>query len=417
MRTTLHFLRTNKRFLAFGISLTFLSSYGQSFFFGLYNHEIRDAYNITNTEFGSIYGIITVISALLISYAGRILDRAHLPYYALSVLAIVSAGCFMIGLTSHFAIFITGLFLVRFAGQGLLGHTNNTSMARYFDETRGRAITITRMGAELGAVIFPLIVINLIDVIGWKQSWVVFGALILFPVFPLILWLLHDHRDRHDSWLLSEQQKNDSQNAITGEPPLKEWTQGKVLTDIRFYLTMPVLLSGPLIGTGILFYIKNVSLAKGWEDTFLAQFMGLQALTVTVFCLISGVLVDRFGSTRLLPMISIFMCIALGILTYSNHPAVAPLFMFFNGISNGFLVAASIAIWAEMYGTKHLGSIKALVMMLMVFSTALMPPVMGNLFDQAVPLETITLGLLCYTAIAGLATLPLLIQSKFRLQT
>ena len=40
------------------------------------------------------------------------------------------------------------------------------------------------------------------------------------------------------------------------------------------------------------------------------------------------------------------------------------------GISNGFANVLGSSIWAEIYGVKYIGSIKALTTALMVFSTA-----------------------------------------------
>lgn len=406
MKVTLNFVRDHKRFLAFGFLMTFFSSYGQSFFFGLYNKDIRLAYDLTNTEFGGIYGIVTLTGAFLITICGRLLDRAHLPYYALTVLSAVAIGCFIMGTASSFPLFILALFLIRFAGQGLLGHTATTSMTRYFDETRGRAISISRFGFHFGEILFPFIVIALIAALGWKLSWLALGGVLVVFVIPAILWLLNDHRDRHNGWLQDQDQKDKDAEKL-GEI-IKPFKNNDLFMDWRFYAIMPSILINPIIGTGVFFYIENFSTAKGWDETFLAKSIGLQAATIIIFSFIVGLLVDRYGSKRLMPLMPIPTALSLVVFTFVGHPIAAPLFMILFGMTSGFLSALGSSIWAELYGTRNIGAIKGITMMIMVFSTAIAPPIMGYLFDQNIPVEWITGTLLGVTIFAAIATLPLL---------
>lgn len=418
MKASITFIQNNSKFLLFGILLTFFSSYGQSYLFGLYNAPIRQTYDLTNGEFGSIYGLVTLLSAVLINYAGHLLDRTHLPYYSAGVLLILMIGCFIMGFASHFYLFVFALFLIRFAGQGLLGHAASTSMARYFDKTRGKAISISRLGFHFGEIVLPPLIVLMIALIGWKESWIILGMVVLIPCLPISFWLLKGHAERHDIWLNSEEDKIKAENAANnlpeGEVSSRHWTPKRVLMDWQFYSLTPLLLASPIIGTGVYFYMQNISLAKGWDITYFTNFFALRAVAVVVFALIAGALVDKFGCKRLLPLIAIPTVLALTVMTYSNHPAVAPIFMVLSGINEGFMAAVGTAIWAELYGTRYIGSIKAMALMIMVFSTAITPPAMGILFDQGVAVETITFGLLIYTVIAAFVTLPLLISAKDR---
>jgi len=59
------------------------------------------------------------------------------------------------------------------------------------------------------------------------------------------------------------------------------------------------------------------------------------------------------------------------------------------GISNGFANVLGSATWAEIYGVKHIGSIKALTTALMVFSTAFGTALFGVLIDIGFSIEKI----------------------------
>ena len=57
------------------------------------------------------------------------------------------------------------------------------------------------------------------------------------------------------------------------------------------------------------------------------------------------------------------------------------------GISNGFANVLGSSTWAEIYGVKHIGSIKALTTALMVFSTAFGTALFGLLIDSGFSIE------------------------------
>ncbi|WP_419912868.1 hypothetical protein [Hoeflea sp.] len=67
------------------------------------------------------------------------------------------------------------------------------------------------------------------------------------------------------------------------------------------------------------------------------------------------------------------------------------------GLSYGLSSTLFGALWPEIYGTKHLGSIRAVVIALMVFSTAMGPGVTGFLIDFGIdyPLQIFVMGLYC----------------------
>ena len=48
-------LSLNKKVLLIGIIFTFFSSFGQSFFLGLFNPSIRGELDITHGQFGNLY--------------------------------------------------------------------------------------------------------------------------------------------------------------------------------------------------------------------------------------------------------------------------------------------------------------------------------------------------------------------------
>ena len=58
---------------------------------------------------------------------------------------------------------------------------------------------------------------------------------------------------------------------------------------------------------------------------------------------------------------------------------------------NGFANVLGTSTWAEIYGVKYIGSIKALTTSLMVFSTAFGTALFGLLIDKGFSIEQIAL--------------------------
>jgi len=60
--------------IVFGFIFTFFSSFGQSFFLGLFNESIRNELNITHGQFGSIYASATLLSSIILIWVGKKID-------------------------------------------------------------------------------------------------------------------------------------------------------------------------------------------------------------------------------------------------------------------------------------------------------------------------------------------------------
>ena len=79
------------------------------------------------------------------------------------------------------------------------------------------------------------------------------------------------------------------------------------------------------------------------------------------------------------------------VIIYFNAPITAFVFLGLIGISNGLANVLGSSTWAEIYGVKHIGSIKALTTALMVFSTAFGTALFGILIDIGFSIEKIAI--------------------------
>lgn len=392
-------LAGNKRLLAFGFLMAFLSSFGQTFFISLFNAEIRAAFGLTQGGFGTIYALATLTSAALLIPAGSIIDRMALaPYALLLVAGLAAAMTAMATMPPLSPLLLFPIILgLRFFGQGLCSQASVIAMARYFDRGRGKAIAIGSLGHSGGEALFPTLGVALVALIGWRWTWggLAIAAAVLAPL--LILWLLRGHGERHTR-LMEE---------LARQPrgPTGGWTRRRVLADPFFLLLLPATLATGFINTGVIFCQVPLVEAKGWELATFAASLAVYAAATLGSSLVVGPLVDRLGAQRVLPFVLLPLALGLPILGLWDDPLAAVAYMALAGLSSGGYGPAGSALWAEVYGVTNLGAIKGMIGGLMVFSTALSPALMGLALDAGVHIETLLHGLGLY-ALAAILLIP-----------
>jgi len=160
------------------------------------------------------------------------------------------------------------------------------------------------------------------------------------------------------------------------------------------------MLAMPWIATGTFVYQSFILSSKNWGPYVIAQsFMAYSVLSViTLF--ISGFLIDKFTSRKLLVFMNIPLLAAVIIIFYFNNPISSFIFLGLIGISNGFANVLGSSTWAEIYGVKYIGSIKALTTALMVFSTAFGTALFGILIDLGFSIEQISIVAGIYISIS-----------------
>ena len=397
MRSYLQFILSDWRLLGFGLVLTLYSNVGQTFFIGLFGAELRGAFDLSHRAFGTIYAAATLCSGFLLLWAGRQIDRFDLRLFTLIVCLGLIGATFIMALVPHVVILVLAIFMLRFFGQGLLGHTAITTMARYFDANRGKAISIALFGYPIGEALLPLIAVGLIAAIGWRMTWGSIGIVLAVTLLPLVFWLLRGQSERHAA-LKAHHAEAASRNDA---PARRSWTAGEVFRDPRFLFIMPAVLGAPLLVTGMFFHQEHIVNERGWSLTWYAAcFIGFAVVQFpTSFT--TGILIDRIGAGRLLPLILLPLALGLGLMALITHPWVVPVYLGLIGVTIGMIGPIVNSHWAESYGVLHIGAIRAMVSAMMVVSTAICPLVFGAMIDAGASVSQIAGGGLAYCVLTG----------------
>ncbi|MFT6306271.1 MAG: MFS family permease [Halioglobus sp.] len=379
-------MRTNVRWLLGGLLLTVFSSFGQTYFIALFGSEIRATFSLSHGDFGGIYMIGTLASAVTLVWLGRVVDFYSVSTVAFWVCIALSQSCFAMSLVSSVWMLVLVIFGLRLFGQGMMSHIAMVAMGRWYSAERGRAVSITTMGFQIGSGVLPLIMVSLIGLIGWRASWVLAAALMVFIALPAIYLLMKKERIPRGQILEHDESEK-----------TKQWTHSEVLADPVFWILITGVVAPSFIGTSVFFHQTHISEIKGWSRELIAGSIALAAITTIVFSLLSGLLIDRFSARQLLPTFLLPLGIANLLLGWMGDPMAIIIYMLLHGISNGISNSLFGAIWPEVYGTRHLGAVRSIIMAAMVIASALGPGATGWLIDLGIGFEIqlVAMGLYC----------------------
>ena len=372
-------LSLNKKVIIFGFIFTFFSSFGQSFFLGLFNAPIRNELGITHGQFGNIYATATIFSSLLLIWVGKKIDEYQIIYYSFFVILLLFLSSLFFSLINSIYFLAVGIFLMRFSGQGLMSHTSTTTISRFFERSRGKALSTIWFGLSSAEFILPVLVTYLFLIYSWRTVWQGIAVLIIlflpFIVLNTIRKIKLDSREKDQS--------------STKSVKIKSWRRREVVKDYRFYIISLNMLAMPWIATGVFVYQSFISDSKMWNIYTIPKAFMVYSIASVITLYYSGFLVDRFTSRKLIPLMNMPLLLAMFVLIYYQHEISAFIFLGLVGISNGLANVLGSSTWAEIYGVKFIGSIKALTTAFMVFSTAFGTAVFGLLIDNGFSIENI----------------------------
>lgn len=383
--TLRRFLAQNAPWLGAGALLTFLSSFGQTFFISIFAGEIRGEFGLSHGQWGAIYSLGTTASAIIMVWAGGLTDRFRVR--ALGPVVLAGLACAAAAMALNPAVWALPLVILalRLFGQGMASHLAVVAMARWFVASRGRALSIAGLGFAMGEAVLPLLFVMLMTVVDWHLLWLVAAAICLAGI-PLLSRLLRQERTP---------QSHAESFSATGMDG-RHWTRMQALRSPLFWFMVPALLGPSAFNTAFFFHQVHYADIKGWAHLELVALFPFYTAMAIAAMVLSGWALDRLGTARLmpfyqLPMVAAFLAFSLA----SGVPGALAGF-FFMALTTGANSTLPNAFWAEFYGTAHLGAVKAMAAAVMVLGSALGPGITGALIDLGIGLDTQFLGIAAY---------------------
>lgn len=353
---------------------------GQTVFISLFGAAIRQEFSVSAGQYGLIYTVATLCSAVALVFLGPLTDRFSPRLVAVCSLLGLASACLMLSFSTSIGMLLVALFGLRFFGQGMLSHNCATALTRWFDRFRGRALAISQFGYSTGEALLPVLVAIALATYGWRGVWQVTAAVLLVLFIPALSLLFRGHPASPAKAF----QPRDSAPAPRGP----EWNRSRVLRDSLFWWVLLGILANSGIVTLIFFHQADLVANKGWSPLVFAASFPILSISSAVAGIVGGTLLDRFGAWRLLPYLLLPLCLANLVLWLGRAEWTIAVFFFLTGASAGMVNGTASVVWAELYGTSHLGAIRALATAGLVFASAAGPGLAGLLIDAGIALQT-----------------------------
>jgi MFS family permease len=252
--------------------------------------------------------------------------------------AIFAAGLLLISqanamwqITAIFTLFLP--FGTVFAGT----HLCQALVGRWFTRNRGLALGISAMGTSLGGLLLPRLIVQSIEMIGWRHSMVVAALVVLLVLIPLMLFILRRKPEEFAETTVA--------NAPAAHGAAVYATRELLLTR-HFWLIVigftPILMA---------FYAVHHNLGTYAEDIGFTQAQTALVISVLSFSMMAGKLICG----RLIDLIShqiLYFVVAGSFITGMSCIS----------LQTGFpmLLAGAVAMGFALGGTMPLMSIKVL---------------------------------------------------------
>jgi MFS family permease len=342
-----------------------------------------------------------LVSGVTAPLIGLIIDRFGPKW--LGLLAGVAAGVSLVGLFYVRQLWLLYLLFAISGAVGLGGGPGGNLLtavpvAKWFISKRGRATSIATTGMAIGTVISIPAGQWMIQTIGWREAWVVFGVLVTAIIVPLsFLFLRGSPSDlglEPDGFgeprlePLPADLDNQQNAAIEGD-----WTAREALRHPVSWLILAALSVGGFALTGTLLHRVAYWEGTGMSPSMVAIGIAMDPFTVIFSVIIFGLIGERvkirylglFGalgfSLSMLPMIWS---------TGQTYTIIAHSMIW--AIGAGAYITANNLIWPNYFGRRFLGTIRGVVFPVQVAATSLGPPVYGFLLDTG--LDPITLWMI-----------------------
>ena len=386
-----NFILNNLRWLIAGMLLTFLSSFGQTYFISIFSGEIRETFNLSHGDWGAIYGFGTFASAVVMIWAGGLTDVMRVRKLGPIILLALAMSCIFMSINPLVILLPIVIFCLRLTGQGMSTHIAAVAMSRWFVSNRGKALSISNLGFSFGEALIPLFLVSALIYFSWQKIWIL-AALVTLLSIPILIWLLRQERSP---------QSIDAEDQSLGMNKL-HWTRKQTISHPLFWFMMPAVIGQSAFNTAFFFQQVHFSEIKGWEHLNLVSMFPVYTGVAICMMILSGILLDKLGTAKLIPYFQLPMIIAFILFAFGETLYSALLGFIFLGITSGANTTLPNAFWAEFFGTKHLGSIKAAAAAAMVLGSAIGPALTGILLDFDISLNFQYVGISTFFVLSSL---------------
>ncbi|MGI9613407.1 MAG: MFS transporter [Acidimicrobiales bacterium] len=349
--------------------------------FGNYAVVLEQHFGWSKTQLSLGYSFTRFESALLGPIQGWALDRFGTRRIMQAGVVTLAIGFALFSRIQGFGSFFAALVVIA-VGASLSGFLSVTTAAvRWFERRRARALSLATMGFALGGMSAPAVVFVL-ERLGWRDTALLSGVIVLVVGFPLTLVFGGTPADR-----------GEYVDGIDPAdlPPDRFRAEGLTTVDFTARQAMRTRAFWMIsLGHGSALFVvgavvAHLSLYLTTEQGFSLQQASFVGGTLPLFqllgMLIGGSLGDRMNKRVLASGAMLGHMAGLLLLTYATNPAMVWAFAPIHGLSWGIRGPLMQALRADYFGATSFGSIMGFSSLIVMLGTAGGPLIAGYLAD------------------------------------
>ena len=377
----------------------FMTLPGQTQGVSVFFDPIATTLKLSRAEMSLAYTLGTLAGVLPAPLVGRWIDRRG-PRRAAGIIALATAlACVVMGLSNSALTVTIGFAVLRGSAVGALSLVSQHVINLWFVHRRGIAAAAVSLGLAVGSMCFPPFMEALINAFGWRDAYLLLGALVGGTMIPIGLLLF---RARPEVFGLLPDLGRQVQKGVSRLEPTFTRAQA-VRTPLFYTLAFANVLSNA-IGTGLLLNHFDLMTRIGLAREAAVLVFGPLAITQVCAVLAMGPVVDRLRPHMLIavPMTSMASACVLGMMR-------APLaYGIVLGLALGSFQSVNIAVYAHYYGRTHLGEIRGLTFVITIVGAALGPVLFswGSARGSYVPVLGSAAALCVMAALVNLVARP-----------
>jgi sugar phosphate permease len=358
----------------FGIIMT---SPGQTFIVQAFIEEFMGDLGLSRTMVSTLYMIGTLANAALLQLigVGRMIDKRGPRIMVLIISILLGLTCVFMGFVHSAVMLCLGFIALRFFGQGSLSLVSGTMINQWWSRRRGtmRGISGVAMSA-LALGVLPGVVKSLIQSVGWRMTYGLFGAVRVLVMAPVGYWLFRRRPEDHGLLPDGDTGQLDKDTRAANEV---SFTLSQAMRTPAFWSLSLGTAAISMLSTGLIFHMESIVTDSGLTSAIAAAVFIPIGMTQALLRFPFGVLVDRIGPRLIVVMGLMFQALILWMASRLSTVLSAYAYGVAFGVMQVCWGTASAVMWAKYYGREHLGSITSVAMSIAIVGTALGPMIMA----------------------------------------
>lgn len=363
---------------------------GQTIGVSVFTDSLMQVLGLSRVALSLSYLIGTVCSALILTSAGKLIDR--IGARLIGSVVVLLLGLTLLGManvdrvgravtvllpflgmaTVGFAVVTLIFFLLRFLGQGVLTLISRNMTMKWFDRRRGIANAVLGTVVSFGFSYAPRVLDGMISRFGWRGALVVQAGILLAGFTALFLILARDNPYvcglKPDGDVRPVPQKSGRQRSTGEDRTLKE-----ARATLTFWVYALGLSLFSLFITAMTFHVVSIFEEAGMDRTAAVGIFFPAALVSLVLNFVASWASDRMPLKIFLLLLLLGMMLAMAGVALLDSGTFYYLLILGHGISGGLMNLINSVAWPRFFGIKHLGAISGFAMGLMVAGSAAGP--------------------------------------------